>query len=676
MAEELKNTFKKYVPDRPAGWEGAWFSVYYSEPPNWRPRAINRSLSAIRIGRSGRPLGLLQRPDLPEQVEQVALCAADALRRFKQLLFRKPQDFLFVLDLGSAATTYGTDIFHADTRSSENRINMGSHLALEHLYLACAHEIFHRIQFEYCFTNNIDACAGTSWNIGKFPAGFGRSAQEGTARLAEELALPMVDRTRRAGHAWLQRHDMTLVETCQDPPGRAPPLLIYESHLFWGYLVEQHGSEPGGADALRVLLETIADFDGSCTLDVLRFARARLPGPGHFDCFWPLGDRPDDPVVTDTTWGNFLIALLVNDQQDSRFRLPASARQEDGSPMRLSLQRIQSFEFERLPAWRPLLGNGDEPQEFVVERGPWLTSRTYDGFAPTVSRINRLFDPDWKSDVGARQRSAPEVMLRPFSYLMVNVRVPDDGANHLLRVDPKRVCGLGDAIVQVALLDRDGHLLDLHRMRIDAAARVMSLAGACSAVVIVASCREAGDVRIGLSRIAEPVPLLSITDWNCMPGRKLSVDPRQQRWTWESVHALRTRDEAVQVQIFNRGTDRATNVDLAIGYKRWDDPRCAWTWEAPSKRIARIAGEAQCRREAALNRVPGARMADRGCVNDDTGSPHKDSITVPDKVKKEPSAYCLRIEARCSEDPNGVASARIAPFGTVPLHAPAHFQLA
>lgn len=470
-----------------------------------------------------------------------------------------------------------------------------------------AHEIFHRIQFTYNRRNWASFPAPQATDQGK-PGRFRIVARdsllEGGARVAEAVLVPGSDRYLEDAAIWFADDRYSLFAISPHPRGR-PAHNDYAAGLFWKYVAEQHGRSPSGLDTQMHLLRNIATapepeqhLPPTCTdppssggppfrftPGMLRGARAAMRGPGHFDRMaW---ERRGGAVSSETTWGNFVMALALNGtpQVDSRFVFRDAGRWQAGDAPRLRIPPERQFVLDALPLSVTHQGVTEfSPAEETMHRRPDLSDRLREWARPALSGGGSII----------RQ---PLVALLPYAFEAWEIDCRDAEGGTLLRVrfrgvdDDRPGQKLDHALVQIALLDRSSRLVDAVRFAsqgTDWHERVVRCDGIETALILVAAGEAGGNYELALSR-ATKRPLLFATPWNAPRGRHLSADPRQQAWSWRSPDFYPTLDRKdIVLRVSNLGTGRAEGVRCRLLYKNAgpDFYTAPWQMLAPFPRAA------------------------------------------------------------------------------------------
>jgi hypothetical protein len=233
-------------------------------------------------------------------------------------------------------------------------------------FLTLAHEMLHLQQYRW------DARQGGVVNDELIAKGYMRSKprgdlREGTARALEEILIAGSGRLQRDAAKWftLSGHALLTPAIEPFPPRRA----LYSNGIFFKYLAEQADFNSGELNNERAQISALRPFceltDGR-DLDQWRGAYLKLGRFGSFDRFAYLD--PDSAVVVsdETGWGNFLVALIMNNtaERDARFRF-RQTHVSVPAPGRLVVPTGNVIPFASLPAHRGSLynagGGGSRP---------------------------------------------------------------------------------------------------------------------------------------------------------------------------------------------------------------------------------------------------------------------------------------------------------------------------
>lgn len=535
----------------------------------------------------------------PRQVQFGVLAAFDAWRRLEDLgfcdgpLFASPTDQtidLWFMYLYS---------YRGGTGPARDLIAVERSLHKDQLYLTVGHEMFHRFQYRYNSSRlnssvNPDILATCNeTELAEHDIAYSL-IREGGARFAEDLLLDHSDRYITTGRQWFYLPRLSLVRW-EEADGRVDDA-GYQASLFWKYVAEQNGAwVPGGpdgarrgADVQKAVLEATretgpAGTQGCSPLTLSRMAEAwrTMSGIGAFDAIAYLDATRREVVCQDTSWGNFVVALVLNGTAgpDNRFGFaesrfwrgvdPALRQQPRPAFSRYSSAPVSAtaryepghvFEYDDLP---PL--GGAAGAEIEVTSVP----------SPIWGLLDTPADSATPQDPGAAGADPRPASLPPYSVVHYAMRMPVDGRTRLVRIRFKPLRGLGDALVQFVLLDRGGALVDLirhdHAAHPDGEARyVLAFREEATLVAIIASRRQPGDFTLGLSR-AEDQPVVMAASWNAQSSRYMTDDPAKAIWTWQSpdiavtpVPAPSQHSHFLALSLRNRGRKTAEGVSVSF----------------------------------------------------------------------------------------------------------------
>lgn len=466
--------------------------------------------------------------------------------------------------------------FRGGTHPDEPQILIQNSLAVDESRAVLAHEIFHRIQYKF---NNVDWRPWLFRDVEEIGFDGRGSIMEGGARAAEAVLAAGADRYLHDGRAWFDGSAQTLFMRSLPARGR-PNTNLYATGLFWKYVAEQHGRTRHGLETQHALLSHVASTAVPDDPDPpafvfdprqVRLARGAMAGPGHFDTM--LADREGGFLATETTWGSFLAALVLNHAPslDSRFRFRDAEIWKGGASPQVTIAPERVLVFEALPVSLDGLHQDEfSPAEIQDRQRPSFEDRAREWFRPWLA-------PGSAGDL----RRWPIAGLDPYAFTCWRIDFRDDAPAPILRVRLRGRGGVRAFLLQVILIDRAGQLLDIDRSEPDAAGeadRLIAARGAATAYVMVASRDQAGDVRIGFSR-AVNTPLLSATNWNAGFAKRLSVDPARSVWSWRSPDLfLHGNRHTLLVRVSNDGSARAEDVVVALAWKRADAGFHAAPW--------------------------------------------------------------------------------------------------
>ncbi|MBR0661392.1 hypothetical protein [Neoroseomonas oryzicola] len=473
----------------------------------------------------GIALGRVEDLAHPAHVQKVALMAEHCLGVYRGFGFRVPASLRIHL------CTFGTDAdanFRGGTEVWLDHVWVSTRLNETDALLTVAHEVFHRVQYEYNAT-----IAKTS--------PFYAALREGGARLAEDWVLDSGDRYLKDGIEFLEDPGRPLMH--HPGPGPEIPPHSYAAALFWRWLCEQHGEIRSGTDGIevmRTILETMKDGSGYILTD-LREARGAVVGEGHLDAFQHLDRAAGETLSTETDWGNFLVANWMHGTAsptpDKRFDYV----EDDDLGGSFSRRRPFVWPGEKKTA----ADLAAKPFAFEIPRGAVRA-----GFSARYTVVD------------LSQGTPPP----------------------LLRLDFKVLEGMEDPLVQVLMIGRNAagkeDLKDLLRSDRTDWTTFIPTKGLTQVVVIVAAREHPGRYRIALAPAAGQV-VLHAAACNAAPGRSYETDPREGAWPWTSPDVALDGD-AVRVRVTNRGdapsgpvtvtlAAQGTTRDVPLRAGRWTD---------------------------------------------------------------------------------------------------------
>jgi hypothetical protein len=563
----------------------------------------------------------------PRHVQFVAFCFFHAAARFRYLGFRPP----YILgDLGGRIDLWIDHLpgYRGGTTQETDQIVIDRGLVDEAAYTTIAHELFHRIQYNY----NAVLYSGSNSTAGQAALSGTRLDEhqrcymllrEGTARLAEDLAFDRADRYADDGVRWLAQPRLSLLRWYA--PDSKHDGATYETGLFWKYVAEQYGKpvpngRDRGADTLVAMFQATATRDakgnaipGSAhAMSIARIRRAwRVPshdetekgrlagepvttmsGRGAFDEFLYLDEARKDVVCSDTAWGNFLVALALNGTggSDSRFRFAEERFFRGAMNTTMFVPADRRLDYAALgQVALDQQGHVEPSRQFSLETLP----PGEDMVTPTEleiggDRLSATRTRAWAFDFAAESLSesrAKRVLqtLPPYACVGHAIRMPGDGATRLLRIRfAPRQGQLQDGLVQLLLLDGAGRLRDLIRHDCTASARmdhVLACRELGAVVVLVASRQHPGDFTLTFSRPADQ-PVVYATPWNCRRATNFAKDPAAFAWNWTSddidlLPGLSAKRPTIALHVRNHGTKESAAVGARL-FRRPNAPGATW----------------------------------------------------------------------------------------------------
>jgi hypothetical protein len=637
----------------------------------------------------------------PAVVKETGEAALLAMERFAKAGLRPPlptQSGLVTIELRTLFLVRG---YASQDDENFARVILDSSLRGDALRETVAHEIFHLVQYAYNRTRT-----SSDSDVSDEAPVFTPMLREGGARVAEMVMNPDASRYEHDAQDWFLPEGSSLARFRAGRRRRFNGT-SYGAGIFWKYVAEQHapplprGTDPRWGRELatqRLLLEATTRTPAETapklvTIDGLRAARRSMVGPGDFDRFLYVKGERDLLASSDTTWGNFQLALLLNGTAgaDSRFRFEDTVRWRGITAGRRAIPADQQVDYEELPSERlgPAEGMGERPRHERTHIGAWgpgmlLEERTGERVTDLRYRLGHALglNPPLPEE-GSTEGLIRARMLDPFSMMTFRVRMQPSSATRLLRVEWEPLPGLEDGMVQVVLLDQAGELLDLYRHD-GHPNRAMNHSFACRLVsevlIVVASRVKAGNFRLRLAQ-AKDAAILAVANWNCRPARHLTHDPATHRHDWRSKDTdfstsrervefpdgeLRWWEGFVLVMVRNRGTERAKNVRMA-GYRRhrnstdWEEITCV---SVP----ATLETDDECRRlDTEVPREPTERILPAPCqpIDEVFTLATLRNATMPGRFLwpgGAPADYLMRFVIRADNDPNG-ATTILTSFG-------------
>ncbi|MEO3470277.1 hypothetical protein AAFN86_00315 [Roseomonas sp. CAU 1739] len=454
-------------------------------------------------------LGQVADPAHPAHVQRIARMAAHSLKVFGKLGFEVPKDLTIHL------CTFGGEDganYRGGTEVWLDHVWVSTRLDGADALLTVAHEIFHRVQYEYNPTT-----AKTSQLYA--------ALREGGARLAEDWVLDSGDRYLKDGIEFLDDPGRPLIY--HGAPGGEIAPHSYAAALFWRWLCEQHGEiardSEFGHEVMRTILKRMVNTDGYSLLE-LREARGMVVGEGHLDRFAQLSVANGEVLSTETDWGNFLVAnwMHATGKPKSDRRFDYVENDEGGG--RFSRKRPFVWPGETLQAGKLAA----KPYVFEIPQGAVRA-----GFAARYTVV----------DLG-------------------------DAPPSLLKVDFAVEQGMGDPLVQILMVGRDAagqeRLKDLIRIDSTRWTRFVPTTGLTQVVVIVAAREESGRYRLAIGAAAGRA-VLHVTPWNAAAGTSYETDPRDtdRPWNWTSPDLMLDGKE-LRLRVTNRGDAPSEALTVTI----------------------------------------------------------------------------------------------------------------
>jgi 5-hydroxyisourate hydrolase-like protein (transthyretin family) len=394
--------------------------------------------------------------------------------------------------------------------------------------LVCAvtvHELFHMVQFEYGLSYS------DPWR---------QSMMEGGAVVAEDAAADAMNRYIYEASSPTWSGEGLLVN-----PNRSLISASYDSAIFFRYIAEQQSYdtiEPFvGVETYRKLIE-VCSADGSTTA-AIRKGVNQLPNYEHLDRYGFLDAARQDRTSSETILGNFALALYLKDLgtnvPDSRFEF---------------LEDEENVGFDEALATQ-FPGNGPLGTLGSVELTGSDTLTTTAGLT-------------WSNSVN------------PFAsrYYEVNV----DSAVDNIDIDFQVTSGLSGGLCQIALIDEDGLVRDIHRS--DTPGYLKRLTSERDGkrldrlAIVVTGAETSGNFTLNVDSAAATSDVM-VTRWNSVIGREYEI--RSRYWTWVSPDIWVDNDgngladsvvwfnydNKLTIRLRNKGNAEASNIRVDFWYQ-------------------------------------------------------------------------------------------------------------
>ena len=394
--------------------------------------------------------------------------------------------------------------------------------------LVCAvtvHELFHMVQFEYGLSYT------DPWR---------QSVMEGGAVVAEDAAADAMNRYIYEASSATWSGTGLLVN-----PNQSLISASYDSAIFFRYIAEQQSydtTEPFvGVETYRKIIE-VCSADG-CTTAAMRKAVNQLPNYERLDGYSYLDAARLDRTSSETILGNFALALYLKDLgtnvPDSRFEF-LEDEENVGFDEALATQ---------FPGHGPLgtLGSVNLTASDTLTAGGGLT---------------------WTNSVNA------------FGSRFYEVNI--DGGVDNLDVDFQVTSGLGGGLCQIALIDEDGLVRDIHRSDTPSyRKRLTSLRDGKRLdriALVVTGAENSGSFTLDVDP-ATPTSDVMVSRWNSLAGREYDI--RSRFWTWVSPDIWVDNDgngladsvvwlnenNKLTIRLRNQGNANASNVRVDFWYQ-------------------------------------------------------------------------------------------------------------
>jgi hypothetical protein len=412
--------------------------------------------------------------------------------------------------------------------ASPSGFTIGHALNPEILAAVAVHELFHMVQYEYGLP------LGDPWRF---------TMMEGGATFAEDSSAEHMNRY--------------LYEACSDSTWNAvdgvqldPNLSImsagYNAALFLRYIAEQQSADVYdpfvGVETYRALIEQ-CEADGVTTAAMKTAIRA-LPWYQDFYEHHFLDPARLDRTSSETIFGNYALACYLKDLgtnvPDRRFDF-------------LEDEENISFD-ELLSVVLPVPAAGTLVPVAIAGTGT-VTPTTSVSFAGSVNTF-------------AHQ------------YHEVTIDAGVTNVDMQFSASP----GLTSLLFQIALIDEDGNVRDIHRS--DATSYTKRLTNMrdgkalTKVVLVVSGCETGGGFTISVDSVP-PTPDVMITRWHSVMKHEHEVDSFSWAWTWVSPDVWVDNDadgsadsvvyfdfdNKLHVRLHNKGNDNAEGIQVELYYQ-------------------------------------------------------------------------------------------------------------
>lgn len=402
---------------------------------------------------------------------------------------------------------------------------IGNALNQEILAAVTVHELFHMVQFEYGLSG--------VWR---------QTMMEGGAVFAEDVAADRMNRYLYEASS-TQWSGMGVMPD----PNKSIKSASYDGALFLRYIAEQQAHdvwEPFvGVDTYRALIER-CEADG-CTTAAIRQAVRELPYYHDLHRFHYLDAAQLDRTNSETVFGNYALACYLKDLGTSE-------------PDR----RFEFIEDEETIAFDDVLNAVAGPFDTHTN----LASPAVSGTATVTTSSSASFSGSVTA-FGTR-------------YYVV----PVDGAVGSVSVSMAASSGFADPLFQIALIDDNGAVRDIHRS--DSATYSKRITNDRDGVkldrivLVVSGADSAGSFTITAASAAA-APDVMVTRWHTVAKREYEIDSRYWAWTWVSPDIWVDNDNdgvadgsvyfdfdnQLNIRLHNKGNADAAGVQVQFWYQ-------------------------------------------------------------------------------------------------------------
>lgn len=404
--------------------------------------------------------------------------------------------------------------------------HIGNALPPDLICAVAVHELFHMVQYEY--------------------GGMGlwrQSVFEGGATFAEDSAAELMNRyLDEAGTNFNGSGVMAI-------PNQSISTASYKCSLFWRYVAEQHsplinpGDEPKiGVETYRKIIEDCSA--GAYTTADVKGALRSLPWYQDFYEFEYLDPMKQDLTRAETTLGNYALACYLKDLgtnvPDRRFDF---MEDEDNIYIDEVINAILGTPLQTSLASVVLAGSG------------------------TVTPTTSLSFPSSVNSFGNR-------------YYEVLV----DAAVTNITVEFTASAGLTTPIFQVALVDEDGAVRDIHRTDRTSYTKMITNVRDGKHLsklgIVVTGADSSGSYSLNITSSA-PASDVMVTRWHSAMKKEYEIDSRNWAWTWVSPdvwvdndgdgsadgQVFFNFDNQLHIRLHNKGNVDATDIQVDLSYQ-------------------------------------------------------------------------------------------------------------
>jgi hypothetical protein len=496
---------------------------------------------------------------------------------------------------------------YGSASSATNTLYLNNALSDDLLCAVAVHELFHIVQFMY---------GGSGlWR---------QSVFEGGAVFAEDAAADRLNRyLDEAGNNF--NGAGVLYNTNQSLATNS-----YKASLFWRYLSEQLSpdiSEPLiGVETYRKVIEKCSA--GTYSTDNIKAAIRELPYYQDFYEFHYLDAAKLDRTSSETVFGNYALACylkgLGTDVPDRR------------------------FEFIE-----------DEEDIYI------------DSLIPGAPASSTLIAPVL-SGSGTVTPSASVVLLGSVAMLgnrYYEVAVDQTVTN--VSVQFSAAGGLTSSIFQIALIDEDNQVRDIHRTdHASYSKRFVNLRDGkkLSRIgIVVSGANSSGTFTVSVQSAA-PAPDVMVTRWHSVAKREYEIDSRGWAWTWVSPDVWVDNDldgvadgtvyfnyeNQLHVRLHNKGNLDTSNIQVELFYQDASGGLSDAGWQP----VRNIANEVQVLTGLSLS----------------AGASNAWSVDWAPAPSGASNHFCVRAIVTVPGDPNDDNKRVLSNFGNVTIGSPFRFN--